>query len=65
MLISASGIPKYLFAIVFAYKNNIDVPINPIKPNIVIAILNTLYAPLLPPYLILTEILHLVHQLMI
>ena len=41
--------PKYVFAIFFAEKNNIVVPMKPTKPNIAIAILKILYAPLLSP----------------
>ena len=53
---SASGIPKYVFAICLAAKNKIAVPINPINPNIEIAILNILYAPLLSPIAALLDI---------
>ena len=54
--VSASGIPKNTFAIRFALKNNIDVPIKPISPNIEIATLNILYAPLLSPTAALLDI---------
>lgn len=56
IVISASGIPKYVFAIVLAFKNSIVVPANPISPNINIATLNILYAPLLSPIATLLEI---------
>lgn len=39
---SDSGIPKYVFDIIFAKKNNKVVPKKPIKPNIETAILNIL-----------------------
>lgn len=46
---SASGIPKYVLDILFAVKNSIVEPKKPITPNIEIAILKILYAPLLSP----------------
>ena len=45
----ASGICKYLLAIISAPKNNIELPTNPRIPNNANAILNILYAPLLSP----------------
>ena len=48
--------PKYETAICLEYKNNIVEPINPIRPNIEIAILNILYAPLLSPTATLLDI---------
>ena len=49
-VISASGICSHWFAITFAPKNSIKLPIKPITENVANAILNILCAPLWSPY---------------